>query len=139
MITAEDIEAFTESNEYYNPVQDEVHTINIMNLVEIYRTLAKQDKNLSLAASLVDEEYDEWSEANIARDKAAELKEMADLVYVLFGLANANNWDLNEAIKRVHENNVGRMYQEDGTIRYREDGKVIKNKYYPIVNLEDLV
>ena len=139
MITAEDTEAFTESNEYYNPVQGEVHTIDIMDIVETYRILAEQDKSPSLAASLVDEEYDEWSEANITRDKAAELKEMADLVYVIFGLANANGWDLNKAIKRVHENNVGRMYQEDGNIKYREDGKVVKNKHYPIVNLEDLV
>ena len=57
----------------------------------------------------------------------------------LYGYANTRGWDLDEAVRRVHDNNMGRMYQPDGTIKRREDGKIIKNKDYPKVKLEDLV
>jgi len=64
---------------------------------------------------------------------------LADLVYVIYGFANAKGWDLDEAIRRVHVNNLGRCIQPDGTIQRRVDGKILKNKDYPKVNLEDLV
>lgn len=34
---------------------------------------------------------------------------------------------------------LGRCIQPDGTIQRRADGKILKNKDYPKVNLEDLV
>jgi predicted HAD superfamily Cof-like phosphohydrolase len=68
-----------------------------------------------------------------------ELKELADLVYVIYGYAYAKGWNLDEALKRVHENNVARMTQDDGTIKRREDGKIIKNPNTPKVKLHDLV
>lgn len=67
------------------------------------------------------------------------LKELTDLVYMCYGYANFKGWDMDESLRRVHENNMGRMYQPDGTIKYREDGKVLKNKEYPAVDLSDLV
>ena len=48
-------------------------------------------------------------------------------------------YDLDEAVRRVHINNMGRMLQPDGTIKRREDGKIIKNPDYPKVKLDDLV
>ena len=121
--------------------------MNILQMVEDYRFAAKQDKNPAMGAKLIVEEYIEWYAENAGlqvngepkRRPEKELKELADLVYVCFGLANSKGWDLNEAIKRVHENNMGRMYQEDGTIKYNADGKVLKNLNYPKVSLDDLV
>ena len=121
--------------------------MNILQMVEDYRFSAKQDKNPAMGAKLIVEEYIEWYAAALglqvdgkpANLPPAELKELADLVYVIFGYANSKGWDLNEAVKRVHENNMGRMYQEDGTIKYREDGKVVKNLDFPKIALEDLV
>ena len=121
--------------------------MNILQMVEDYRFTAKQDKNPTMGAKLIVEEYIEWYAENSGlqvngepkRRPEKELKELADLVYVCFGLANAKGWDLNEAIKRVHENNMGRMYQEDGTIKRREDGKIVKRPGYPKVSLGDLV
>jgi hypothetical protein len=48
-------------------------------------------------------------------------------------------YNLDKAVERVHENNMGRMYQPDGTILRRDDGKVMKNKDFPKVDLVDLV
>ena len=64
---------------------------------------------------------------------------MVDKFYVESGYAIARGWDIEEAFNRVHKNNMGRMYQPDGTISYREDGKINKNKDFPKVELRDLV
>lgn len=82
---------------------------------------------------------EEWEEAQEAEDPENFLKELADLVYVIYGTAASFGLDLDEAFKRVHENNMGRMYQDDGTIKRREDGKIIKNPSYPKVDLSDLI
>lgn len=115
--------------------------ISVANMVSEFATTAGQTKNIPAAYNLVFEEFGEF--ADEYRDKASldtnELKEMADLVYVVFGLAYHKGWDLTEAIRRVHANNMGRMFQEDGTIKRRDDGKILKNKKYPKVYLEDLV
>jgi len=60
-------------------------------------------------------------------------------VYVTFGYARAMGYDLETAVQRVHENNLGRCIQPDGTIQRRVDGKIIKNENYERVYLEDLV
>ena len=142
MITAEDMDAFKDEQDKF---REWVETPNIMQMVEDFRFTAGQDKNPLVSKALVVEEYLEWSAeafnlvAHKRYSKEDELKELADLVYVIFGYANSLGWDLNNAVKRIHENNMGRMYQEDGTIKYRDDGKVVKNLDYPKINLEDLV
>ena len=100
-----------------------------------------------LRGKLISEEYEEaMGELYEGSEFGSEdvnpvnlLKELADLVYVVYATAVTFGWDLDEAVRRVHENNMGRMYQQDGSIKRREDGKVLKNKNYPKVNLEDLV
>lgn len=91
---------------------------------------------LRFRETLIEEEVQELLKAP---NKENALKELADIVYVVYGYAVTFGWDLDEAVRRVHENNMGRMYQPDGTIKRREDGKIMKNKDFPKVNLEDLV
>ena len=105
-------------------------------MVKEFMFKSGQTPDKLLYEGLVIEEYGEWVEADADEE---EIKELADLIYVIYGYAVSKGWDLDEAVRRVHENNVGRMYQEDGTIWRRDDGKIIKNKSYPKVNLEDLV
>jgi len=94
--------------------------------------LRKNSKNLFEWEEEIDRPDDDKSPQK-------ELKELADLVYVIYGYANARGWNLDEALCRVHSNNLGRMYQPDGSIKRREDGKIEKNKAYPKVDLSDLV
>ena len=118
-------------------------------MVKEYAKVSGQKPDVKLYDRLMDEEFGEWGAAtectpgfNIEEEDynpADELKELADLLYVIYGYANARGWDVEEALKRVHENNMGRMYQPDGTIKRRADGKIEKNKAYPKVSLEDLV
>ena len=71
-------------------------------------------------------------------DKAHLLKELADLAYVIYGTAEAFGWDLDEAVKRVHESNMTKL-GADGKVIRREDGKVLKGPYYSDPYLLDLV
>jgi NTP pyrophosphatase (non-canonical NTP hydrolase) len=92
-----------------------------------------------LYAKLIQEEADEWRSEYTRDTRLEQLKELADLVYVVYGYANAMGWDLEEAVRRVHDNNLGRCIQPDGSVQRRADGKILKNPNYPKVDLGDLV
>ena len=133
MITAQDLEDlgyYDEGQSYKTP----------MGMVQEFKSAANQQTNIEMSRKLIREEFDEWliEVLNPNGSNPAELKELCDLVYVIYGYALNRNWDLDEALTRVHENNMGRMFQDDGTIKRREDGKVIKNPLYPKVDLGDL-
>ena len=118
-------------------------------MVKEYAKVSGQVPDVKLYDRLIYEEFYEWgAETECTPDfniewgdynPAAELKELADLLYVIYGYANARGWDVEEALERVHQNNMGRMYQPDGTIKRRADGKIVKNPDYPKVSLEDLL
>lgn len=133
MITRQDIEDM--GYEYYTDKEgDNPRTITSM--VKEFAEVTKQEPDPMLYQDLIFEEFEEWcSEWAPSR----ELKELSDLVYVIFGYANAKNWDLMEAVARVHANNLGRCVQPDGSVNRRADGKIIKNQDYPKVNLNDLI
>ena len=116
-----------------------------MDKVREFAEVMGQKPDPEMSATLVREEFLEWSEARYlynyggSSNHKDELKELSDLVYVIYGYANARGWNLDEAIKRVHQNNIGRCVQPDGSIKRRADGKIIKNPDFPAVVLDDLV
>lgn len=111
-----------------------------LEMVKEYQDTSGQEPDPKLYEDLIDEEYEEWvGSGYYQRGTTHELKELADLVYVIYGYANSLGWNLDEALKRIHQNNMDRMYQDDGTILRREDNKIIKNPNTPKVVLEDLV
>lgn len=120
------------SLEYY----DEFKPKTVLDMVREFAKITEQKPNAPLYKDLIEEEFREWI---VETKPEAELKELADLVYVIYGYANAKGWDLITAIERVHTNNVGRCIQPDGSIIRRGDGKILKNKDYPKVDLGDLV
>ena len=144
MISEQDLEAFGYwSYETQEPEKTPTE------MVKEYAKTTGQKPNADLYSVLIGEEYDEWE---VERETFGrknylsydyqpkdELKELTDLLYVIYGYANARGWDVEEALRRVHKNNMGRMYQPDGTIKRRADGKIEKNKDYPKVDLSDLV
>ena len=92
----------------------------------------------STQKALVDEEWSEFHEAYHFEPDYNQLKELADLVYVCYQYAANEEWDLDEAMKRVHNSNMSKL-DEYGKPIYREDGKVMKGPNYAPPNLEDLV
>ncbi len=132
MITQQDLDDMG-----YNYYSENKVSPSTMDMVKEFSRVLGQKPSAALYATLIQEEFDEWLEADAWEED--DLKELADLVYVVYGYANACGYDLDEAIRRVHVNNLGRCVQPDGSILRREDGKIIKNKNYPKVKLDDLV
>lgn len=114
-----------------------------MDMVEEFRSTMKQDKIPFTAGRLIREEYIEWETEYLKNgmdsNVEAEFKELCDLLYVIYGYANCMGWDIEEGLERVHKNNMARCIQPDGSIKYREDGKVMKNPDAPKVQLGDLI
>jgi hypothetical protein len=141
MITQQDLDDMGMS--YYTPPQTYQTP---MDMVKEFSRVLDQKPNSLLYADLIEEEYEEWIESRvddphkiIEELMEAELKELADLVYVCYGYANAMGYNLDEALRRVHENNLGRCLQPDGSVKRRADGKILKNEDYPKVKLDDLI
>ena len=88
--------------------------------------------------ALIDEEWSEFHEAFHFEDEPNQLKELADLVYVAYQMAASQDWDLDEAMRRVHQSNMSKL-GEDGKPIYRADGKVLKGPNYQPPYLKDLI
>lgn len=73
-----------------------------------------------------------------AKTKARILKEMADLQYVLSGLAVVMDLPLHVAFNRVHKSNMSKL-GDDGKPVLRVDGKVLKGPNYVPPDMESLV
>ena len=74
---------------------------------------------------------------NVDGAKSNFLKELADLLYVVYGTGVSLGLDLDEAFKRVHESNMSKLV--DGKPLKNKDGKVIKGPFYKKPFLQDLV
>lgn len=97
------------------------------------------EDRISLRESLIDEEYEELKKSiEEGAPKAHILKELIDNIYVLVGMAVEFDWDVDEALRRVHESNMSKA-GPDGKPIFREDGKVLKGPNYREADLEDLV
>lgn len=107
--------------------------VNFSDMVKEFAKVTDQHPDPFLYLELINEEFTEFLDAETIDN---EVKELADLVYVVFGYAVSMGYDLEEAVRRVHENNLGRCVQPDGSVQRREDGKILKNKDFPKVNLE---
>lgn len=95
---------------------------------------------------LIKEEFEEL-EYELFRDrlpndremKVNAAKEMADLLYVVFGAAEALNIPIDEVFRRVHENNMTKFVpDENGNFQKRADGKIVKRPGHKPVDLSDL-
>ena len=107
----------------------------------------KNSKTLSsrnMQKNLIVEEFKEFLEAEgmLFRNSASlhedAIKELSDLVYVCYQYAANMGWDLDEALRRVHQSNMSKL-DEDGKPTYRADGKVLKSANYQPPTLSDLV
>ncbi len=92
--------------------------------------------------TLIEEEFREFTEAHLKLgtyegSEPDALKELADLVYVIFQYSENLEWDLLEALRRVHKSNMSKL-DDEGKPIYREDGKVLKGPNYKPPFLDDL-
>ena len=68
-------------------------------------------------------------------DKKAVAKELADLLYVVYGTAVSLGIPIDDVFCEVHTSNMSKL-DDNGKPIYREDGKVLKGPHYFQPNLE---
>lgn len=98
---------------------------------------------VKLRVKLIQEETKEltdqlWDDCQSGIISANLLKEMADVLYVVYGLGVGLGLPVDEALIRVHKSNMSKL-GDDGKPIYREDGKVLKGPNYKPPVLDDLV
>ena len=114
---------------------------SLMDQAEEFRaaySLSQSVTERDIQKALIDEEWSEFHEAYHFKNQSEQLKELADLVYVAYQMAASQDWDLDEAMRRVHQSNMSKL-GEDGKPIYRPDGKVLKGPNYKPPYLDDLI
>jgi predicted HAD superfamily Cof-like phosphohydrolase len=53
-------------------------------------------------------------------------------------MAASQEWDIDEAMRRIHKSNMSKL-DEEGKPIYRADGKVLKGENYAPPILDDLI
>jgi predicted HAD superfamily Cof-like phosphohydrolase len=114
------------------------------------------ERLIKLRDNLIEEEIEELDEETVTRetdinsvfydvplsyaDKITPnmIKELADVLYVVYGFAATFGINIDTAFNRVHESNMSKL-GEDGKPIYREDGKALKGPNYKPPIMEDLV
>src|SRR5262249_26226650 len=88
----------------------------------------------SLRERLIQEEFGELKEAMGKRDLAAIAKELADLLYVVYGTAVSYGIDMGPVFREVHRSNMSKI----GGYK-REDGKWVKPPTYSPAAIEPIL
>ena len=85
----------------------------------------------------VDTELVAWHNLGaIPLNKQKLAKELADLLYVVYGTAVSFGIPINEVFEEVHRSNMSKLV--DGKPSYREDGKVLKGPNYQPPKLDHI-
>ncbi len=92
------------------------------------------DATQTLRNRLIQEEFEELQEAMQSKDLPAMAKELADLLYVVYGTAVSLGIDIEPVFKEVHRSNMSKV----GGYK-REDGKWVKPPTYSPASLEDIL
>lgn len=88
----------------------------------------------SLRVRLIQEEFGELQEALGQRDAAAVAKELADLLYVVYGTAVSFGIDMEPVFREVHRSNMSKIGGHK-----RADGKWVKPPTYSPARIEPIL
>lgn len=88
----------------------------------------------SLRVRLIQEEFGELQEALGQRDAAAVAKELADLLYVVYGTAVSCGIDMEPVFREVHRSNMSKIGGHK-----RADGKWVKPPTYSPARIEPIL
>lgn len=101
--------------------------------MSVPQTARTDEARLELATSLIEEEWgelmDELYPVSGKIDYSKVGKELADLLYVCFSLADVLQLPIEEIYRRVHESNMSKLGDDGKPVR-NEFGKVIKGPNY---------
>ncbi|MCI1277654.1 MAG: hypothetical protein LKG23_01600 [Nitrospira sp.] len=84
-----------------------------------------EDATRQLRVRLIQEEFEELQEAMVAQDLPGVAKELADLLYVVYGTAVSYGMDMDPVFREVHRSNLSKVGGHK-----RADGKWVKPPTY---------
>jgi len=84
-----------------------------------------EDATRQLRVRLIQEEFEELQEAMAAQDLPGVAKELADLLYVVYGTAVSYGMDMDPVFREVHRSNLSKVGGHK-----RADGKWVKPPTY---------
>ncbi len=87
-----------------------------------------------LRSRLIQEEFEELQEAMQSQELPAMAKELADLLYVVYGTAVSLGIDMEPVFEEVHRSNMSKV----GGYK-REDGKWVKPPTYSPASLDEII
>lgn len=109
------------------PEQAKVKRFHEVMGMEDHKTPTLVDgETAGLRIAIIAEEFNELIKA-IAEEDLVEISDaLGDILYVVYGAANAYGIDLEPIFNEIHDSNMKKVDPETGKVRYREDGKVLK-------------
>ncbi|MCC2640647.1 MAG: uncharacterized protein K0S45_1060 [Nitrospira sp.] len=93
-----------------------------------------EDATRQLRIRLIQEEFDELKEAMATQDLVGIAKELADLLYVVYGTALSYGMDMEPVFREVHRSNLSKV----GGYK-RADGKWVKPPTYSPAQVEPIL
>ena len=103
--------------------------------IHIAATPSAPDESTQILRNrLIQEEFEEFQEAMESKDLSAMAKELADLLYVVYGTAVSLGIDMEPVFKEVHRSNMSKV----GGYK-REDGKWVKPPTYSPASLDAII
>jgi len=87
---------------------------------------------------LINEEHQELLEATLSEDRVEQLDALIDILVVTIGAIHSAGWDAEGAWKEVMATNFAKI-GENGKVRKREDGKVLKPVGWTAPELEQFL
>lgn len=112
--------------------------MNNFDKVGEFITLFQASHEPSLWFKLITEEFNELKAAWEDNDKVEMADALADLEYVIHGMAHSLGIPSQKVFDEVHRSNMTKM-GADGLPVYREDGKLMKGPNYEPPNLKPIL
>lgn len=95
-----------------------------------------EDKKLRL--DLLEEEFNEYKEAERNGDIVGVADALADMLYIICGTAHAYNIPILDVFNEVHKTNMEKV-GSDGKVKRREDGKILKPEGWQPPQLKKII
>ena len=89
-------------------------------------TYGANKRQAEMYRKLVDEERMEMLDAETAEDTVEEFDAVLDQIVVLIGYGLSRGWPMNEGWAEVVRSNMAKIDPATGTVRRRDDGKILK-------------
>lgn len=122
------LDGFDGFSDYQSDVEEFMYSAEQDVLLSCEPTFDKNNPQIKLYMNLVEEEFHETLNAYENGDTVELADGLADMVWVIMGLASSVGIDFESVWQEVKDSNMSKVV--DGKLLKREDGKILKPESY---------